>query len=364
MEPGKDFDIKHGSDYSPPGPLSPSLSEEELQQPEPIQTWTYLVEKKTLEIYKSKLAALIRETNAETLEEFAIAKKQLKSRSMQLGRWYSHEEYEQYSHMFRESVEKDHEDATSCAKSVLRGIVLREDGNEETEEDNPEEPRQPEQFNMASSNSSSGSGGESEATEVKWSFVEQNREEDTESIGTDDSIDIEATRPRNKTKDEQIAEDNARKWRVSYLRSDHRGPAFRQPPGLEVPEGLADELLQEAYVKKGYKLVPFDKESVEQAVSSESEGCPCADCRNGVEPRNPKSPDKADHGVMMIHQAYVNAMKAKKQDRKRRIPNKKVPRPPSREPPPSKPAPPWAPMPSRVPPGPVPKKAPPPMPSS
>ena len=190
---------------------------------------------------------------------------------------------------------------------MVRGIVLREYDTEDTEEDNPEKPRQPEQFNMASSNSSSGSGGESEATEVKWSFVDQTQEEDVESIGTDDSIDIEVTRPRNKTRAEQIAEDNARKWRVSYLRAAHRGPAFRQPPGLEVPEGLADELLQEAYVKKGYKLVPFVKELAEQAESSESEGCPCADCRNGVEPRNPTFPDKADHGVMMIHQAYENA---------------------------------------------------------
>ena len=336
LEPGKGFDIKYGSDYSPPGPLSPSLSEEELQQPEPIQVQV-LVDRKALEQYKSKLDALIRETNAETLEGFAIAKKQLRSKSMQLGRWYTHEEYEQYSHMFHESVEKDHEDATSCAKSVLRGIVLRGDDNEETEEANPEEPRQPEQYNMASSDSSSGSGGESEATEVKWSFVDNTREEDTESITTDDSIDIDATRPRTKTKAEEIAEDKARQWRVNYLRSDYRYPAFREPPGLEVPEGLAGELLQEAYVKNGYKLVPYEKEPEEQAVSSESEGCPCADCRNGVEPRNPKSPDKADHGVMMIHQAYVNAMKARKNDRKRKIPNKIISKAGQ---PPSKPAPP------------------------
>ena len=62
----------------------------------------------------------------------------------------------------------------------------------------------------------------------------------------------------------------------------------------------------------------------------------------------------------MIHQAYENAKKARKNDRKRKIPNKIIPKSAQ---PPSKPAPPWAPMPSRAPPGPVPKKAPPPMPS-
>ena len=127
LEPGKALDIKYEADYSPPGPLSPSLSEEELSQPEMEESTMLqvLVHQKTLELYQSKLAALVRETNAETLEEFAMATKQLRSESMQLGRWYTQEEYSRYSHMFRESVAKDHEDATSCAKSVLRGIVLR-----------------------------------------------------------------------------------------------------------------------------------------------------------------------------------------------------------------------------------------------
>ena len=97
LEPGKALDIKYEADYSPPGPLSPSLSEEELSQPEPIQLQV-LVHQKTLELYQSKLAALVRETNAETLEEFAIATKQLRSESMQLGRWYTQEAVS-YTHL-------------------------------------------------------------------------------------------------------------------------------------------------------------------------------------------------------------------------------------------------------------------------
>ena len=70
-------------------------------------------------------------------------------------------------------------------------------------------PRKPQEFRMASSNSSLQS--ESEATDTKWNFVDPNKEVDTESTVTENTIDIDATLPKNQGTPEEA---RARYWRV------------------------------------------------------------------------------------------------------------------------------------------------------
>ena len=106
---------------------------------------------------------------------------------------------------------------------------------------------------MASSSSSSRSE-ESEATDTKWNFVDPNKEEDTETTSTEDTVDIDATLPKRQGTPEET---KARNWRVQFLLSN-----FRSPPGLEMPEDeelthtdrqareLTDEMFREAFIKK------------------------------------------------------------------------------------------------------------------
>ena len=86
------------------------------------------VNSKALKEFKRKLHELIRETNAETLEDLRVSR-QITSLGLRPQDIY------EYDRAFRESLERDHHDATSCAKSVIRGIILREDEPEDTEED-------------------------------------------------------------------------------------------------------------------------------------------------------------------------------------------------------------------------------------